>query len=343
MHLAVGPAVAAQLFQPVARGEGAGATAGADALVGSLHGADILAGQHQAGALAVLQDRQQVADHGLRAQADDTVVLARAVLQGLLQVQLGAKGLQWAAERRAGRQSQQLCQCRVERLHQALHGIEVAALGDFDALAVEDAKGLFERLAHGVLAQRQHALQPGLLGQLHHGRRADDAATAQPGGVIDGVAGLLKRGIGGLVHLHGEQRRQCLQVLVDVVVAEHGHLRAVGLGLPQGAQQVAAADAHCQYWPGQVLAQVGGGGPCADEHIDFAALLQLAGGLQRFGYRGVEHLDTGVGVIRREPAHDLGETAALPRALQVADQHDDLGGGGVHGGPCSWLQCFNSE
>ncbi|MCY1535295.1 hypothetical protein D9M68_706920 [compost metagenome] len=113
--------------------------------------------------------------------------------------------------------------------------------------------------------------------------------------------------------------------------------------LPQRAQQVIAAHAHGQYRTRQVFAQVGGSGPCADEHVGRAAQLQFAGGLQRFGHRGVEHFDVGVGVVRRERGHQLGEAAALPGALQVAEQHDDLGNGGVHGGACSIMEHSHNE
>jgi len=57
-------------------------------------------------------------------------------------------------------------QGRIQRLDHALvvdrrhaggdvlqHGVQVPALGDLDTLAVENAQGLFERLAHRVLAQ----------------------------------------------------------------------------------------------------------------------------------------------------------------------------------------------
>lgn len=79
-HVAVGLAVAVELFEPVARIEGAGAASGADALIRALHGADVLAGEHQAGTLAILQDRQEIADHGVRAQPDHPVFLATAIL-----------------------------------------------------------------------------------------------------------------------------------------------------------------------------------------------------------------------------------------------------------------------
>ncbi|EJT85483.1 hypothetical protein PPS11_07940 [Pseudomonas putida S11] len=40
-------------------------------------------------------------------------------------------------------------------------------------------------------------------------------------------------GVGGLVNLDGEERGHGLQVVVDVVVAEHGHLGGAFAGLPQ--------------------------------------------------------------------------------------------------------------
>ncbi|MNR03306.1 hypothetical protein D3C85_1191930 [compost metagenome] len=49
------------------------------------------------------------------------------------------------------------------------HPIQVPALGDLDALAVQDAQGLFQCFAHGVLAHRKHAVQAGPFRQLDHG------------------------------------------------------------------------------------------------------------------------------------------------------------------------------
>ncbi|EJT85482.1 hypothetical protein PPS11_07935 [Pseudomonas putida S11] len=92
-----------------------------------------------------------------------------------------------------------------------------------------------------------------------------------------------------------------------------------------------------------MFAQVGGGRPGADEHIDLTCLLQFLGGLQCFSHRGVEDFDTGIGVVRREPGHHMGEPAPLLGALQVADQHDDLGGKSIHHGAYSYLKCFDIE
>ncbi|SST11576.1 Uncharacterised protein [Acinetobacter baumannii] len=79
-HLTVGLARAVELFEPVTRGEGTWTASGADALIRALHGGDVLAGEHQAGTLAILQDRQEIADHGVRAQPDHPVFLATAIL-----------------------------------------------------------------------------------------------------------------------------------------------------------------------------------------------------------------------------------------------------------------------
>ncbi|MNN84490.1 hypothetical protein D3C81_2016550 [compost metagenome] len=57
------------------------------------------------------------------------------------------------------------------------HTVQVLALGDLDALAVQNANGFFQRLADRFAAQRQHAVQAGLFGQFQHRGGADDTAT----------------------------------------------------------------------------------------------------------------------------------------------------------------------
>ncbi len=311
-QLAIGQTVAADLLQPVLGGEGTRAPRGADALVGALHRRGVLAGQHHARALAILEDRQQVADDHMGAQTDDPVLLADAVAQRVLQVQLRTKLLQRTTKRGARWQVQQQRQRRVERLHDALvvhgrdtgrnvlqHAVQVPALGDFNALAMENAERFFQGLAHGVGTQRKHAAQAGLLGQLHDRRGTDDAAGSPFGHLFYRQPCLIQCGVAGLMNLHGEQRSHGLQIGIDAVVADDRHLRGMCPRLVQSAQQVSAADTHRQYRAGQMLAQVGGGGSGADENVDLALPLQRARDLQRFVHRGVENPDAGfIGIVR---------------------------------------------
>ncbi len=223
------------------------------------------------------------------------------------------------------------------------HRVQMPPLGDLQALAVEDSHGFLERLARSVFAQRQHAVQACLFRQLHHRRRTDDAAATQPGYLQDSLASLFQGGVGDLVNLHREQRSHGLQVPVDAVVAEQGDMGGVFASLLQRTQQVSAANTHRQNRTCQVSTQVGGSGASTDEHVGLAALFEIAGGLQGFGYRGVEHLDMDVRVARRQAGHQAGEATALPRSLKVTDQHDNLGKGRTHVETCSGLNCFDTE
>ncbi|MCY1415981.1 hypothetical protein D9M71_314800 [compost metagenome] len=93
-QLAGGLAVADDLFQAVFGGEPAGAVRGANPLVGALHRRGILAGQYQPGALAVFQDRQDIADDHVLAQADDLVLFPGTAAQHVVQGQFRVKRLQ---------------------------------------------------------------------------------------------------------------------------------------------------------------------------------------------------------------------------------------------------------
>jgi len=85
--------------------------------------------------------------------------------QHFVQCQLRVELLQGTPEQAAGGHAQQRFECGVQRLHDALvvhgcnaggnvlqHGVQVPALGQFAALAVQDAKGFFQGFAHGGLA-----------------------------------------------------------------------------------------------------------------------------------------------------------------------------------------------
>ncbi|MCY1460456.1 hypothetical protein D9M71_780150 [compost metagenome] len=104
------------------------------------------------------------------------------------------------------------------------HTVQVLALGDLDALAVQNANRFFQCLAYGLGAQRQHPMQARLLGQFQHRRRADDTTASQLRHLVHRCPCLLQGGVGRLVELHGEQPGHGLQFGIDVAVAEDCHL-----------------------------------------------------------------------------------------------------------------------
>ncbi|MNP57979.1 hypothetical protein D3C76_1528520 [compost metagenome] len=78
----------------------------ANALVGALHRRGVLTRQHQPGALAVFEDRQNIAQQQILAQLNDRVFFPDAAAQYVVQRQLRAEFLQRAAEQVAGRHAQ---------------------------------------------------------------------------------------------------------------------------------------------------------------------------------------------------------------------------------------------